>query len=271
MDSGEPEALPHRMPYAPSLLVLALAGIWIALRVAAPGTQSWRDAWLPGSALLAALLATLAAGRMMAEREADRRRARAADALAAQARLQALQAQLHPHALFNALSGLTELVHEDPEAAEAALVTLSDFLRHLLRKGSQALAPLGEERAMLNLQLRIAELRLGPRLQTEWEWPEWADEAAAPPLLLQPLVENALRHGIAARTMGGRLRIRVAREAGSLALEVANTGELIESGREGMGLGNLRERLALLDPPGTLHLAQRGGWTVARLLIPEAR
>ena len=215
------------------------------------------------------LLAALAAGRLLAHGEANESRAEAADALATQARAQALQAQLHPHALFNALSGLTELVHEDPEAAEAALVTLSDFLRRLLRQGAQARATLGEERALLQLQLRLAELRLGPRLETEWDWPAWADEALAPPLLLQPLVENALRHGIAARTMGGKLRIRAAREAGALALEVANTGELGEPGREGTGLGNLRERLALLDPPGRLELAQRGGWTHARVLIPE--
>ncbi|HTL98329.1 MAG TPA: histidine kinase [Holophagaceae bacterium] len=217
------------------------------------------------------LLAALAAGRLLAQSEADALRAEAADALAAQARGQALQAQLHPHALFNALSGLTELVHEDPEAAEAALVTLSDFLRRLMRQGARGQAPLGEERALLLLQLRIAELRLGPRLQTDWDWPEWADAATAPPLLLQPLVENALRHGIAARTLGGRLRIRAAREAGALMLEVANTGELVEPSREGMGLGNLRERLALLDPPGRLELTQVGGWTRARVVIPERR
>ena len=204
------------------------------------------------------LLTALVAGRVLAQSEAIERRAEAANALAIEARGQALQAQLHPHALFNALSGLTELVHEDPEAAEAALVTLSDFLRRLMRQGAQASAPLGEERALLLLQLRIAELRLGSRLKTEWEWPEWADAASAPPLLLQPLVENALRHGIAARTMGGRLRIRAARDKSALMLEVANTGELIESSREGMGLGNLRERLALLDPPGRLELMQVG-------------
>jgi LytS/YehU family sensor histidine kinase len=258
-------------PYGLAVLVLALAAAWIIFRAAAPAAPGWRDTGLPAAALLLALLAAVAAGRMMAMREADRRRAEAAHALAAQVQAQALQAQLHPHALFNALSGLTELVHEDPEAAEAALVTLSDFLRRLLRQGACASAPLREERALLNLQLRIAELRLGPRLQVQWEWPDWADDREAPPLLLQPLVENAIRHGIAARTLGGRLRIRVAREDAALLLEVANTGEYLEPAREGLGLGNLRGRLALLDPPGALDLRQRGAWTVARVLIPEAR
>ena len=269
MDSGARSASPSVWrAFGPAALVLALAAAWVVSR----STASARlDFWLPATALLVAFLAALAAGRTMAAREADRRRAQAADALAAQARTQALQAQLHPHALFNALSGLTELVHEDPEAAEAALVTLSDFLRRLLRQGANASAPLGEERALLGLQLRIAELRLGSRLQIQWEWPEWADAQEAPPLLLQPLVENAIRHGIAARTMGGRLRIGAARQKGALLLEVSNTGEYIAPAQEGTGLGNLRERLALLDPPGTLEIGQRGAWTVARVLIPEAR
>ncbi len=211
------------------------------------------------------LLLALAVGWVLAEREAEGLRAQAADALASQARTQALQAQLHPHALFNALSGLTELVHEDPEAAEAALITLTEFLRRLMRQGSMPEVPLREERALLELQLRLAELRLGPRLESQWQWPDWADETAVPPLLLQPLVENALRHGIAARTMGGHLRINVARESGALVLEVANTGRYEEPSREGMGLSNLRERLALMAPPGRLELVQRGGWTVARV------
>ncbi|HJW08134.1 MAG TPA: histidine kinase, partial [Holophagaceae bacterium] len=159
-----------------------------------------------------ALVMALLLGWLLAEREAEELRARAADTLAAQARTQALQAQLHPHALFNAISGLTELVHEDPEAAEAALLTLSDFLRLLMRQGGRPLAPLREERALLELQLRLAELRLGPRLEAEWRWPDWADGLDVPPLLLQPLVENAIRHGVAKRTMGGILRIGVTKE-----------------------------------------------------------
>jgi LytS/YehU family sensor histidine kinase len=216
------------------------------------------------------MLLALVVGRAMAEQEAGEAKAQAAGALAAQARNQALQAQLHPHALFNALSGLTELVHEDPEAAEAALLTLTDFLRRLMRQGALDSAPLREERALLELQLRLAELRLGPRLEAQWRWPDWADDTDAPPLLLQPLVENAIRHGIAARTMGGHLRIGVERQDRSLVLEVANTGQLVEPAREGMGLGNLRERLALMDPPGRLELQQRGGWTVARVHLKEA-
>lgn len=217
------------------------------------------------------LVAALGVGRVLADQEAEARRAEASEALALAARAQALQAQLHPHALFNALSGLTELVHEDAEAAEAALITLTDFLRRLMRQGAQAAAPLSEERALVELQLRLAELRLGPRLQVEWDWPDWAGAHPAPPLLLQPLVENALEHGIARRTAGGRLRLRTAREGGELVLEVANTGQLEDApAREGTGLRNLRERLALLRPPGRLELVQRGGWTVARIHLPEA-
>ncbi|HJW08479.1 MAG TPA: hypothetical protein VJ483_02525, partial [Holophagaceae bacterium] len=102
----------------------------------------------------------------------------------------------------------------------------------------------------------------------EWRWPDWADGLDVPPLLLQPLVENAIRHGVAKRTMGGILRIGVTKESGALLLQVANTGQL-EEGREGMGLGNLRERLALLEPPGTLELRQRGGWTEATIRLEQ--
>jgi len=182
-------------------------------------------------------------------------------------RAQVLQAQLNPHVLFNVLGGLTELVHEDPDAAEVALVELVAMYRALMRHGAAQRTPLREERELLKRYLGIEAIRLGPRLQVQWDWPAWADDLEMPPLLLQPLVENAIRHGIAPAPAGGRLRLGVSRTAETLVLQVANNGCPLQPGyRQGTGLGNLRERLALLrELRPALALAPDGDWTVVRL------
>jgi hypothetical protein len=204
---------------------------------------------------------------------ADKERAEASErelqALADRTRIQALQAQLTPHALFNVLAAITELVHEDPDAAEEALVSLVELYRALTRHGSAAQVPLREERALIRRYLDIEAIRLGDRLQVEWDWPSWADELRVPPLLLQPLVENAIKHGIAPATGGGRLRIRAGRERDALVLEVANTGQpLAPEPVPATGLGNLEARLRLMPrlEPG-FSLRQEGGWVTARLAL----
>lgn len=113
-----------------------------------------------------------------------------------QARALALQAQLHPHALYNVLGGLTELVHGDPDAAEQAIIGLVELLRMLTRQGNSLSLPLAQERSLLRRYLSIEAIRLGDRLQVHWDWPAWVDGIELPPLLLQPLVENAVKHGI---------------------------------------------------------------------------
>jgi hypothetical protein len=204
---------------------------------------------------------------------ADKERAEASErdlrALADQARAQALQAQLNPHALFNILGGMAELVHEDPLAAEDALVGLTDLYRTLTRHSAALAAPLQAERGLLEQYLEIEDMRLGKRLDLQWAWPAWADALELPPLLLQPLVENAIKHGIAPDPAGGIVRIEVRRGERELVLSVANTGQpMVPGGPEGTGLGNLRQRLALLgrfQPAFTL--ARDGDWTVARLTL----
>jgi hypothetical protein len=184
------------------------------------------------------------------------------------ARAVALQAQLHPHALYNVLSGLTELVHEDPDAAEEALLALVDLLRLLTRHGAATLCPLSEERLLLKHYLAIESIRLGSRLQVAWVWPVWADALELPPLLLQPLVENAVKHGISSHPEGGQLRIEAHGTPYAFQLRVANTGSPFQPGDEGTGLRNLRERLALLSSlQGSLRLAREGDWTLADLML----
>lgn len=208
-------------------------------------------------------------GLFLADKDQAETSARDSKRLADQARAQMLQAQLNPHALFNVLGGLTELVHEDPDAAESALVGLIHMYRRLTAHGSALRAPLRDERQLIEHYLGIEEIRLGERLATTWEWPPWADALELPPMLLQPLVENAIKHGIAPHPEGGALRIAAERKPGRLALSVANTGALLGAeAKDGTGLGNLKERLALMperDP--RLDLTTDNGWTVAQLSL----
>jgi len=216
----------------------------------------------------AMLLGWILADKERAERkESDAMRA----ADAAQAR--ALQAQMNPHVLFNAISGLTELVREDPKAAEDALVSLASLLRGLLENSSRALAPLASERALIEQYLALETIRLGHRLRVAWDWDPKLETCELPPLLLQPLVENAIKHGVAPHRGGGELQIFLRGGGDHLALGVANTGQpLIEHAPEGIGLRNLRERLALLgEPPEALALRREGTWTVAELRMTHLK
>lgn len=211
-------------------------------------------------------------GWILADRERAELQEAAAHRAANEARGRVLQGQMNPHVLFNAISGLTELVREDPAAAEAALVNLSDLLRALLDHGSRLRAPLGDERRLVALHLSLERLRLGHRLRESWDWPEALDALEIPPLMIQPLVENALKHGVSAAVGGGELKVQVRREGDHLLIRVANTGPApaeVEAEGRGLGLRNLRERLDLLGAPAdALSLRRNGDWTVAELRWP---
>jgi hypothetical protein len=185
------------------------------------------------------------------------------------ARALALQAQLQPHALFNVLGGLAELVHEDPDATEKGLLDLSEMMRMLTRQATALRIPLAQERALLRRYLAIEAMRLGDRLKVRWVWPEWADTVELPPLLLQPLVENAVKHGIAPCPEGGEVVIEVRRVGPGLMLRVTNTGRPWKpSDGEGTGLSNMRERLRLMpELGGSLILRSEDGRTLAELRL----
>jgi hypothetical protein len=158
-----------------------------------------------------------------------------------------LQSQIHPHVLFNALNGLAELVHKSPKAAERAIRHLSDLLRRIMRASEFMRLPLGEERKIIADFLALEAIRLEHRLRVVWEWDEGLDAIEVPPLLLQPLVENAIKHGIAPSVPGGDLIIRARLQGETLILEVWNSGVPFIDSEEGNGIGvkNLRSRLAL--------------------------
>ncbi len=182
-----------------------------------------------------------------------------------------LRGQLSPHVLFNALNGLAELVHQDAEAAEAALLDLAGLYRALLDHGDKVRAPLGDERRLLERYLGVEGIRLGPRLKVQWEWDGGLDRSEAPPFLLQPLVENAIKHGIAASPQGGELRIEARRLLYGTVLRVANTGQpprLVLG--HGVGLANLEARLRLAyKGKAAFRLFEEQGWTIAEIALPE--
>ena len=163
----------------------------------------------------------------------------------ANARLQALTAQLNPHFLFNTMNSIAELVHHDPESADRMLIGLSALLRKSLESPEGARYSLREEMDMIAHYLDIQRVRLGPRLTTRIEIDPECGTAIVPCLLLQPIVENAIVHSIARHIPGGDLRIAAKRIGQRLCIEVSNQGASHSgtSAGNGIGLKNTRGRL----------------------------
>lgn len=165
----------------------------------------------------------------------------------AQARLDALAAQLNPHFLFNALNAIAELIHHDPDAADGMLVALSALLRRSLAQTPGEAVRVEEELALLRQYLVIEQLRFGDRLSVRIAADADCRDARVPPLMLQPLAENAIVHGIGRRRGAGTLHVEVRRAGGRLRVEVRDEGAVaaaapVASGH-GIGLDNLRGRL----------------------------
>lgn len=181
-----------------------------------------------------------------AAREKDRRQLRL-EAQLADARLQTLRAQLQPHFLFNALNTISVLMHEDVDSADRILLQLSALLRRSLDSSDAYEVPLGEEVGFLESYLEIEQARFGRRLSYRVLVTDQVLEARVPTLILQPLVENALRHGIATRAGPGRVEIKADRHGDSLLLSVSDDGQgLPQPTIERVGLANTRARLRLL-------------------------
>ncbi len=163
----------------------------------------------------------------------------------AEARLQALQAQLNPHFLFNTLNSISTLMHRDVDAADRMLVRLSELLRLALSGARAQEVPLREELDFLRRYLEIEQVRFGPRLEVHFQLAPDTLELAVPCLLFQPLVENAIKHGIAPRKPGGRIEVGARRAGDRLQLWVRDNGAGDGQATQGSGLGlaNTRARL----------------------------
>ena len=163
-----------------------------------------------------------------------------------QAKLQALQMQLNPHFLFNTLHSISSLMHKDVEAADKMITRLSDLLRAALAGADTQEVTLRQELNLLKLYLSIEQIRFGNRLSVKMEIAPDTLEAQVPNLILQPLVENAIRHGIEPRARPGCIELRSRRQDSRLALVVSDDGAGVSGNgaiKEGVGLSNTRARL----------------------------
>lgn len=222
--------------------------------------------WLMVGAAHALLYAARARQR---ERQAER-----LEAALVEARLEVLASQLNPHFMFNALNSIAEMVHIDPEAADRMLVGLGELLRASLERQASPLVPLRDELALLRNYLDIEALRLGERLQVEWAVEADTGDAPVPPMMLQPLAENAIVHALSLRISPGTLRIAARCDGDALLLSVADDGgHRASTVHHGNGLANLRARLQqLYGGRAGLRLDgnERGG-TTASVRLPHRR
>ena len=223
----------------PALITLGLA--WFVAHLLHPqaspvAVAAWAGACAVGAAGLAALAF-----------EYFRLRAVSLSPSVSEARLQALQARIRPHFLFNSLNTVLGLMRSDPRRAEYKLENLADLFRVFMRD-SRELVPLDEEVVICQQYLAIEQLRLGDRLQVRWQIEQMPGDALLPPLLLQPLVENAVHHGIEPRETPGEVLIAITRRAERVHVEIVNPEAVAQPARPGnqMALSNVRERLSLL-------------------------
>jgi len=199
---------------------------------------------------------------------------------AAEARLRLLQAQIEPHFLFNTLANLQALIAVDPQRAQAMLGHLDAYLRATLATTRNDSGTLAQEFELLRVYLEILAIRMGPRLVWTLELPDALGGARLPPMLLQPLVENAIRHGLEPKLDGGMVRVEAREESGRLVLTVEDSGlgpDAEATPGTGVGLANVRQRMDAVYPgEASLQIGERAdrdnrGGTRVVLRLPLSR
>lgn len=199
------------------------------------------------------------------------RRALESQVSAREAELKALRSQLNPHFLFNSLNSIMSLVGRSPEEARRMCQALGDFLRRTLNLGARERVSLTEELELVRHYLDIETVRFGSRLSFELDIPAELGAAQVPPLLLQPLIENALKHGVAGRLEGGRIHLAARREGEMMHLIVTNPvdDDATPAPGEGVGLDNVRRRLkAMAAGRGSLEIRRSPNVFEAHLVLP---
>ena len=246
--------------YAAGVFLGMLAGVYGCAMLLLAGLVvqgPWLACAVTGGALAAALVAAL----LM--------RARARTPADTAARLSELQARIRPHFLFNTLNSAIALVRAEPAKAETLLEDLSDLFRYALIDHGEAVT-LAEEIALARRYLAIEQVRFGERLRLEWDLDPAADLAMLPPLLLQPLVENAVHHGVEPSDGGATVRISSQRRGSVVVIKVTNN---VPAGTgvpgHGLALDNVRDRLQLLhDVQGRFRCALVDGVFQVRMEVP---
>ena len=244
------------------VLLGAVAGVYgcgvlwfMGLLDAAP----WWASAFSGALLSAALVAALVL------------RAKGKTPAATTARLAELQARIRPHFLFNTLNSAIALVRAEPGKAERLLEDLSDLFRYALTEQEQSVT-LADEIALAQRYLAIEQVRFGERIQVEWALDDQADGARLPPLLLQPLVENAVKHGVEPSASGARIRVSTQCRGATVVIKVSNTvapSAGPSAPGHGLALANVRERLSLLhDVQGRFQFGVKDGVFQVRIEVP---
>ena len=205
--------------------------------------------------------------RELRERRAREIRALRLETQVQQAQLQGLRAQLNPHFLFNCLNSLREIIGDNP-AARDMVTQLSTLLRYSLHSSQSELVPLEKELEVVRDYLSLETIRFEERLRVHWTVDPVAGAMQIPPMLLQTLVENALKHGVARRPQGDDVAVRVCVAGDELQLEVSNSGDVPDGWRSrGFGLANAQERISLLyGNRATLALENVSGGRVRALV-----
>jgi hypothetical protein len=256
--------------------MLASSAAWTALAavlatalsrspaLALPAATVRRDLWIVFvTGLLLYLLSAVAHSFGLAVRasHAAERRALESQVTAREAELRALRAQLNPHFLFNSLNSINALVGSEPEAARRMCERLGAFLRRTLALGARDAVTMGEELALVDQYLDIEQVRFGDRLRVERAVESAALACRVPPLLLQPLVENAVKHGVQDCVAGGVIRLAARRDGSRLELSVDNPVDPDAPVRrgEGVGLANVRRRLEVFGSQGARLETTRDG------------
>ena len=191
----------------------------------------------------------------------------------AEARVLALNARIRPHFFFNSLNGVLGVIRSDPRRAEQALESLADLFRSVMQE-NRDLVTVGDELELVNRYLDLERLRLGERLQVAWDLRHCPLDAKVPPLMLQPLVENAVYHGIEPSATPGEIRIRVYRKGRELVIKVANPVFAESRHLQGnrMALANIRERLMLFfDIEAQMESGARDGVYLVEIRMPLRR
>jgi signal transduction histidine kinase len=192
-----------------------------------------------------------------------------------QAQLDAIRARLNPHFLFNSLQNISVMTKQDGQTASRMLARLGDLLRAVLRQDSEPESTLGEEMELTKAYVALEQMRFGDRLRLNFHIVPEANQALVPPFLLQPLVENAIIHGLRGVAKTGEISVSAARQNGELVLTVTDNGigpndDAISGRKLGVGLGSTRDRLATMYPERhTFALQKRAdGGTEIRIAIP---
>jgi hypothetical protein len=228
-----------------SIKLLLFLGLWIGIIFGLASFSSWRN---------------------------ERERLLAVQKHLAESQLAQLKAQLQPHFLFNALNTISSLMQVDVARADRLLTLLADLLRATLQAGTKEMTSLREELKLLELYARIMQERFGARVTLLWNVADETLDAGIPTMLLQPLLENAYKHGVERSTTPVELEVAAQRRDDTLMVSVRNHGTLADVAGVGIGLRNCRERLAVLyGPSASLMLAQEGAGVVARLTLPWRR